>query len=134
MKELVAVAIVAIIFGVIYKLFDLFVRRKERMMLIEKMENLPAESLPDRLRMPTSSSAPTGGLRLGCLLLGVGLGLLAGFGIAYGTVPGYMQGGEIVWRVRDTVSVIYGASTLLGGGLGLVVSYIIEMKQQQKKR
>ena len=37
MEELMIVANVAIVFGVIYKLFELFVRRKERMMLIEKM-------------------------------------------------------------------------------------------------
>lgn len=134
MNELMTVANVAIIFGVIYKLFELFARRKERMMLIEKLENLSAENLPDKLSMLTSGSSSAGALRLGCLLLGVGLGLLTGFGIVYGMVPDYMQGGEIAWQVRNTVSIIYGASTLLGGGLGLVISYIIELKQQQKKR
>lgn len=133
MNELMVVANVAIIFGVIYKLFELFARRKERMMLIEKLENLSADKLPDKLSMLTSGSTSAGGLRLGCLLLGVGLGLLVGYGIAYGTIPGYMQGAVMAWEVRNTVSVIYGASTLLGGGLGLVVSYIIEQKQQQKK-
>ena len=44
MDELTIVANVAIVFGVIYKLFELFVGRKERMMLIEK---LPAEALAD---------------------------------------------------------------------------------------
>lgn len=38
---------VAIVFGVIYKLFELFVGRKERMMLIEK---LPIEVLTDDSR------------------------------------------------------------------------------------
>ena len=44
MEELMIVANVAIVFGVIYKLFELFVGRKERMMLIEK---LPVEALTD---------------------------------------------------------------------------------------
>lgn len=44
MEELMIVANVAIVFGVIYKLFELFVGRKERMMLIEK---LPVETLTD---------------------------------------------------------------------------------------
>ena len=37
MEELMIVANVAIVFGVIYKLFELFAGRRERMMLIEKM-------------------------------------------------------------------------------------------------
>ena len=37
MNELMIVANVAIVFGVIYKLFELFVGRKERMMIIEKL-------------------------------------------------------------------------------------------------
>ena len=37
MEELMVVANVAIIFGVVYKLFELFVGKKERMMLIEKL-------------------------------------------------------------------------------------------------
>ena len=134
MNELMIVANVAIIFGVIYKLFELFARRKERMMLIEKLENLSAENLPDKLSMLTSGSSSAGALRLGCLLLGVGLGLLVGYAIAYNAVPGYMQIGEAAWDMINAVSIIYGASTLLGGGLGLVVSYIIELKLQQKKR
>ena len=37
MEELMQVATVAIVFGVIYKLFELFVGRKERIMIIEKL-------------------------------------------------------------------------------------------------
>ena len=44
MEELMIVANVAIVFGVIYKLFELYVGRKERMMLIEK---LPVDALTD---------------------------------------------------------------------------------------
>ena len=39
MEELMVVANVAIIFGVVYKLFELFVGKKERMMLIEKLSS-----------------------------------------------------------------------------------------------
>ena len=44
MEQLMITVNVAIVFGVIYKLFELFVGRKERMMLIEK---LPIEVLTD---------------------------------------------------------------------------------------
>lgn len=39
MEELMVVANVAIVFGVIYKLFELYVRRQERIMLIEKLSS-----------------------------------------------------------------------------------------------
>ena len=42
MEQLMITVNVAIVFGVIYKLFELFVGRKERMMLIEK---LPIEKM-----------------------------------------------------------------------------------------
>lgn len=47
MEQLMITVNVAIVFGVIYKLFELFVGRKERMMLIEK---LPIEALTDDSR------------------------------------------------------------------------------------
>ena len=40
MDQLMIVANVAIVFGVIYKLFELCVGRKERMMLIDKLGEL----------------------------------------------------------------------------------------------
>ena len=46
MEELMIVANVAIVFGVIYKLFELFAGRRERMMLIEKMGD---KLTPDRM-------------------------------------------------------------------------------------
>jgi hypothetical protein len=129
MEELMIVANVAIVFGVIYKLFELFVGRKERMMLIEK---LPVETLTDeKLKngglslcdlkenlFPTSSTS----LRFGCLLIGLGLGLLAGY-----SQPEYFASDEISRPVRETVSIIYGACVLLGGGIGLIVAFVIEV-------
>ena len=51
MDELMIVANVAIIFGVMYKLFELYAKRKERIMLIEK---LPPELL-DKVLLRVSS-------------------------------------------------------------------------------
>ena len=83
MDELMIVANVAIIFGVMYKLFELYAKRKERIMLIEK---LPPELLDkEKVKCPNSSS-PSGffsALRMGCLFLGIGLGLIAGYCIVY---------------------------------------------------
>ena len=106
MEELMIVANVAIIFGVVYKLFELFVGKKERMMLIEKLSSL----------------------RFGCLMLGLGLGLLAGFFIGLGTCNAYPN----YQNVYEITSLIYGACVLLGGGVGLLVSFLIEWKISKK--
>lgn len=62
-----------------YKLFERLVCRKERMMLIEKLGDkwLPEQTKSGIYYTPVSSSF--GGLHLGCLLLEVGIGLIAAF-------------------------------------------------------
>ncbi len=141
MDELTIVANVAIVFGVIYKLFELFVGRKERMMLIEK---LPAEALADgKLKNGYLSSlfncmggglvSHLSSLRFGCLLVGLGLGLLIGYCIVVETQPGYFME-DVGYAVRETVSIIYGASVLLGGGLGLIVAFVIEVMRASRNK
>ena len=36
--------------------------------------------------------------------------------------------------VRETVSIIYGASVLLGGGLGLIVAFVIEVMRASRNK
>ena len=65
LNELTIVANFAIVFGVIYKLFELFVCKKERMMLIEK---LPSEALSNvKIKIFKSSNGSYTPLRVGCL-------------------------------------------------------------------
>ena len=133
MNELMVVANVAIVFGVIYKLFELYAGRKERMLLIEKLgDRLTPETFKNGIFYRPSLFS-FGGLRLGCLLIGLGLGLLIGYTIVGITLPEYFYDEHYNRFVGSTVSVIYGASVLLGGGTGLVVAYIIEAKQMNKK-
>lgn len=124
MEELMVVANVAIIFGVIYKLFELFACRRERMMLIEK---LSSEDLTSGKKLNMKLPASFSPLRLGCLLLGLGLGLLVGYSLALVSQPEYFTE-EVSHTVKETVSIIYAASVLLGGGLGSVVAFLIEVK------
>ena len=70
--------------------------------------------------------------KFGCLLLGMGLGLLTGYIICATTVPDYFT--ERNWRMSELTSLIYGANVLLFGGLGLVVAFIVELKISQKNR
>ena len=123
MEELMIVANVAIVFGVVYKLFELFVGRKERMMLIEKLgDKLTPDTFKNGI-IYRPGLFSFGGLRMGCLLLGLGLGMLAGFAI-------------VAWQDADyrASSVIYGACVLIGGGLGLIVSYWFEMNRLKKEK
>lgn len=127
MNELMNVANVAIVFGVIYKLFELFVGRKERMMIIEKLgDKLTPDTFKNGIFYRTGLFS-FGGLRMGCLMIGLGVGLLVGYGIISATQYSYFDGN----RPYEVTSVVYGACVLLGGGTGLVISYLIEKKQRE---
>ena len=96
MEELMIVANVAIVFGVIYKLFELFAGRRERMMLIEKMgDKLTPETFKNGI-MYRPSLYSFGGLRIGCLLLGLGAGLLVGYMLACTTQPDYLTDNYLI--------------------------------------
>ena len=125
-------AIMAIITVGIYKLFELFVCKKERLMLIEKMGD---KYEPDVASIPRfHSNYSFSALKIGCLLLGMGLGLLIGFIICTSSVPGYLDKNMDDWRVyRETVSLVYGACVLVFGGIGLVAAFITELKLSKKK-
>ena len=130
MNELMIVANVAIVFGTIYKLFELFVGKKERQMLIDKLsENSLTEGKFKGLNMSSSYSA----LRFGCLLLGLGLGILIGYIIICNSLPEYWID-EANRQVRETASIIYGASTLFGGGLGMIVAFLVEVFRSKDRK
>ena len=85
MNFIMVPAIMAIITVGIYKLFELFVCKKERLMLIEKMGD---KYEPDVASIPRfHSNYSFSALKIGCLLLGMGLGLLIGFIICTLSTP-----------------------------------------------
>ena len=119
-----------------YGLFELFARRKERLAIIEKIgDKLDASAFEGKLALPKymgrfSSSA----LKVGCLMAGIGLGLLVGLCISTGMVSsGIIDAGVDRWLYRETIGVAYGASVLLFGGIGLLIAFIIEMKVAKNK-
>lgn len=123
---------VPLIFGIvtygIYSLFELFVHKKERLMIIEKLsEKVDWAVLDGKLQLPSFAQKRISfsALKIGCLMLGLGLGLLVGF--IFHTYVKVNFGGD--W---DMVSVAYGASVLLCGGLGLILAFIIENKMGKK--
>ena len=121
----------------IYKLFELFVRKKERLSIIEKIgEKFDASMIENKFSFPSKifKNFSFGSLKAGCLLMGVGLGLLVGFAICISTIRGYNLGGSIDWAVRDTAGIVYGASVLIFGGFGLIAAFIVEMKYSKKDK
>lgn len=136
MNWLVAPLCTFIVFWFVYLVFELFVRRDERKMLIEKM--VPSEeSDVSKFLPPRISRFDLGifqkvhrnyGLRIGLLMIGIGVGLLSGFLLdsfssAY---PGNRD-----WQ---TPSIIYTACVCLCGGVAFVIAYVLERKHEMLDR
>lgn len=126
--------VVGIITLGIYKLFELYACRKERIMMIEKLgDKLSSGDIRSKLSVNLDFSRSRfsfGALRGACLMLGIGLGLLVAFLICVNAFRGYA---DDPWQYNNVASVVYGSCVLLLGGAGLLVSFFIEMKQGRKK-
>lgn len=126
MNFIVAPLTTAIVFLAIYKIFDLIICRKERMAIIEKCAQ--GTDTLDRPQFKPSSSRFLS-LRIGALLLGVGVGLVGGtftsFGLEYAS-----QTSSIAFVFGE---VIMGGMVMLWGGLGLLISFIIERRIIRKE-
>lgn len=129
MEFIKAPLIIGIVCAAIYGLFELFVRKKERLAIIEKIgDKLDASAFDMKIGLPRLASGSFSSLKAGCLLSGIGLGLLIGFLIS-GTV-----GLNLDDRMgREIISTVYGASVLLFGGIGLIIAFVIELKLSKEK-
>ena len=85
-----------------------------------------------KIKIFKSSNGSYMPLRVGCLLMGLGIGLFVAYIIVYGTwVDSYKSGMAKEWMFRDLSGVIFGACVLIGGGMGLVMSYLIEIWRER---
>ena len=123
-----------IVFLAFYKVIGLFVCRKERMAIIEKIgDKLSTSSLTNELELfnygglHISFSA----LKTGCLLIGIGLGMLIGL-LLHIYVASMNDLGTSI-GIRNMIEVAYGAPVLLFGGLGLIVAFIVEMRVKKSE-
>lgn len=132
MEFIMVPLVVGIVCTGIYGLFELFVRRKERLSIIDKIgDKLDASALDGKLKIGTfGPSFSFSALKVGCLMAGIGLGLLVG---ALVNVPLYNMFSDEGWYRHDVMAVAYGASVLLFGGLGLIVAFVIELKMGKKE-
>ena len=126
------------IFGIVtwgfYKLFELFVCKKERLAIIEKMgERFTPDMLENKINLPSVGNVSFSALKFGCLFVGLGLGLLVAYLICVTTIDGYVaRNADWNWEVKQTISVIYGACVLLFGGIGLLSAFLVELKISKK--
>ncbi len=98
----------AMVFGIVY------LRTRQNLAMIEKGMN-PKESV--------SRTSPFKSLKAGLLMLGAGLGLLSAVLIDIFLMP----------LKTDPVG-IYFALISIGGGIGLLVSYMVEKKNWDKEK
>ncbi len=110
MEEIVAVFIVAIIFGFTYGVIHLLVRKKERMALIEK--GVDASLLVSKKDFNFYA------LKLGLLFIGVAIGLIIG--------------AVLVETTTLNNEAAYFSMIFLFGGIGLVVSHFMEKKERKE--
>ena len=107
MEEIVPIFIVGIVFSFTYAIVHLFIRRKERMALIEKGANAPLFN--------TGPKTNVFALKFGLLFIGVAIGLLLGSTLVELTT------------LNDEAA--YFSMVFLFGGIGLVVSHFLEKKE-----
>ena len=121
-------AVVGIITLGIYRLFELFVRKKERLIIIDKIgDKLTPDILSGQIDFSTNiPKFSFSALKFGCLFMGLGIGMLVAFAVHYN----FADFVESSYLIR---SAIYGSCVLLFGGLGLIIAFIIELKISNKK-
>jgi hypothetical protein len=119
----------AIIFGCIYKVIEMFVHKRERLMLISKITELSNIDFKG-INFYSSGNKYTA-LRVGLLMLGVGLGFFVGFFLNLMTVSGKLDT-LYEWQYYSKVGgIIYVACICIFGGIGLLISYLTERKAEK---
>ncbi len=123
--------IIGILCYFFYKLFALYARRKERILFIEKMKdfNLSSPCIFPQLPEYSSGNNKFVPLHIALTLSGMGFGLILGFLLSsYGLDPLSPLSSN---KDRE---IIYTASMLFFGGLGLLISFILEYKVFSKSK
>jgi H+/Cl- antiporter ClcA len=130
MGDFTAIFVVGFVMLAVYKVFELFVRRRERMLLIEKLASLSEanENEGNRLKIQLplifESDSSFWPLRISLLLIGIGIGCLSAFFIRINS------NNNLSW---DLESLVNFASIATFGGIGLLIAYFIEQNKKAKK-
>lgn len=108
MGPIVTVLVLTVIFSTIYGVIKLLVRRKERLIMIEK-----GAGMPEIKEEETLFSA----LKFGVFFIGIGLGVLAANILCVTT------------KIESEIA--YFSMIFLFGGIALVVAHFLEKKDKQ---
>ncbi len=131
------VVIVSICLG-IYKLFELYARRKERIMIIEKMfEKISDISMGGKLDVDLGVNlfkkhvSKFTSLRWGAFLIGIGLGAIVGHFISDSSFNNY--GNDFQYDFINLFYFIIFSSIIMGGGFGLLIAFFVEQRCNNKE-
>jgi hypothetical protein len=133
---IIAPAVLWICVTGIYKILELYARRRERMVIIEKFGDRFDPSLLSSIspNFPKPDLGKSyGALKVGCLLLGLGVGLLVGLLINTALIANGYDLNDHHSR-RELFSVAYSASVLAFGGTGLLAAFMIELKLANREK
>ncbi len=111
-EGITAVLVLIVIFGSLYAILHMYVRKKERMALLEKGVDASKLIFPKQ-----TTSAP---LKYGLLLIGVAIGLFLGDVLSYTT------------ELREEVA--YFSMVFIFGGLALVIFHFIDKKNREEEK
>ena len=132
---IVAPVVLWICISGVNKLAELYVRRKERLAIIDKFgERFDPSLLGNPFGFASGGTSHSfGALRAGCLLLGLGLGFLTGLLLSTLLIANGYNTEE--WHYREILfNAAYVSPVLLFGGLGLLLSFLIENKIRNKNK
>jgi hypothetical protein len=139
--EFTPVFIVGFIVLGIYKMVELFVRKRERLTIIERLTDIEKLSVSgmDPIHLPNVSFENRrinfGSLRIALLLIGVGLGCTVAYIVQFVIFDSFSLFEDRVhvkWEVQKMVGMVYFASVCFFGGIGLLVAYLIERAERKK--
>ena len=118
----------------IYKLFELFVCKKERLRMLERCDNISMGKQPLPSYGLGNFNMSYAALRWGALFMGIGLGLLIAYFINFNCYFNVINSTSNKWSVWSGQEMVYGSCVLLFGGLGLITAFIIEVKLRNSKK
>jgi len=139
MGYLVPICVVGFLVLGTYKVLELFARKNERTLFIEKLASLyeneedKEKRLKFQLPVFETGNSIFRSLRIALLLIGIGAGCLFAFflQIIYfngSSVPSYR---DWVNQFQDLVLLVNFASVSIFGGIGLLAAYLIEQKKKK---
>ena len=126
-----------------YKLFELYAKRKERILMIEKLANLCEGDEDNKKLLKIQLPFISGGdrdfgfwpLRISLLLIGIGIGCLLAFFIHFACFANYSIESykECLRSIGEIIVLINFACISIFGGIGLLIAFLIEQKMKRKK-